>query len=75
MYPLKFKPLPFPLPQPLEHVQNQSGPLVPQHQPGMLHGAGELGQGLEGVQCLLGAESLGFGLSRQRLDLLDLVRL
>lgn len=34
----------------------------------MLHGAGELGQSGQGVQGLLGAQSLGSGLGGQRLD-------
>ena len=48
--------------QALQHIQSQCGPLVPQGQPGMLPSAGELGQGREGVQGLLGAEGLGLGL-------------
>lgn len=34
----------------------------------MLHGAGELGQGGQGVQGMLGAQSLGSGMGGQRLD-------
>lgn len=46
---------------------------MPQQQPGVLHGAGELGQGRQGVQGPPGAQCLCSGLSRQRVDLVRLV--
>ena len=57
-----------PLSQPVQHVESQRGPLAPQQEPGVLHGAGELGQGGQGVQGMLGAQSLGSGPGGQRLD-------
>lgn len=42
---------------------------MPQQQPCVLRGAGELGQGRQGVQGPPGAQRLGSGPSRQRVDL------
>lgn len=43
---------------------------MPEQQPAVLHGAGELGQGWQRGQGLLGAQHLGSGLRGQRTDLL-----
>lgn len=43
---------------------------MPQQQPAVLHGAGELGQCRQRVQGLLGAQHFGSGLRGQRTDLL-----
>lgn len=61
-----------PLPQPLQHIQSQSGPLVSQHQPSVLHGAGELRHGRQSIQGLLGAQCLGSGPCGQPVDLVRL---
>lgn len=45
----------------LQQLQNQAGPVLPQRQPGVLGGAGELWQGWEALQGPLKAEGLGAG--------------
>lgn len=53
----------------LQYVQNQVGSVVLQRQPGVLHGAGELGEDRQAVQGLLGPEGLGLGLGPNKVDL------